>query len=259
LGYLGILFTCNIRQARVVRYDKPMQKPIPQTNETPHQAVLRLYAAADWRSRWHAIQHAAYYGQAAVPDLIAALAADSVVVRRAAAQSLALIGPVARLAAQPLLQLLFDTDPDARADAAQALARITPPLKFAVPLLVGRLAAEENRTAQRWLLRIVGNIGSAAHTALPAIYRGLEDQYLFADALYALRSIAPTDPTLLRLLHEQLSTPHAPFQSLAAETVGKLRLATPEWVAALEAGCGSANANTRHAAQHALRKIRRAS
>jgi HEAT repeat protein len=235
-----------------------MQERGQQINETPHQAVLRLYEAADWRSRWHAVQHAAYYGQAAVPDLIVALTADSVVVRRLAAQSLALIGPIAKLAAPPLLQLLFDADPDARADAARALVRITPPLKFAVPLLVGRLTAEENRTVQRWLLRIVGNIGSAAYTALPAIYRGLEDHSLFADALYALRSIAPADPTLLRLLHEQLSTPHAPFQSFAAETVGKLRLASPEWVAALEASCGSANANTRHAAQNALRKIRRA-
>jgi HEAT repeat protein len=236
-----------------------MQNQGQQTNETPQQAVLRLYESTDWRSRWHAVQHAAYYGQAAVPDLIVALGADSVVVRRLAAQSLALIGPTARHAAQPLLQLLFDADPDARADAARALVRITPPLKFAVPLLVGRLTAEENRTVQRWLLRIVGNIGSAAHSALPVIYRGLEDQHLFADVLYALRSIAPTDPTLLRILHEQLSTPHAPFQSLAAETVGKLRLTTPELVAALEAACGSANANTRHAAQNALRNIRRAS
>lgn len=104
------------------------------------------------------------------------------------------------------------------------------PLKTALPLLIGRLAAEENLAVQRCLIRTLGNIGPAAHPALALIYPKLEDPYFFRDALYY-----------------QLTTVDAPFRALAAETVGKLRLSSPEWISALTTATRSRDAQTRHA------------
>jgi hypothetical protein len=153
---------------------------------------------------------------------------------------------------------LFDGASEVRFDAAGALARITPPLKAALPLLLGRLAAEENHAVQRYLLRLLGNIGPTAQNALPLIYPKLDDSQLFPDALYALRSIAPNDPRLLHVLYDQVSTAQAPFRTLAVETAGKLRLRTPEWITALTIATGCSNAQTRHAARNALNKIQSA-
>jgi hypothetical protein len=150
---------------------------------------------------------------------------------------------------------LFDASTEVRFDAAWALTRIAPPLKGALPLLLGRLAAEENRAVQRGLMRLLGNVGPAAQRALPLIYPKLDDSYLFPDALYALQSIAPNDPRLLRVLYDQLSTVRAPFRALAAKTVGKLRLHTSDWIAVLTIASGCSDAQTRHAARNALKKI----
>jgi HEAT repeat protein len=226
--------------------------------ETPKQIIQRLYATPYSRTWWHAIDHLSWFGTTAVPALIEALTADSVPVRRAAAQALGRIGPRARQATRPLLDSLFDGTSDVRFDAAWALTRIAPPLKAALPLLLGRLAAEENRAVQRLLIRILGNIGPAAQSSLPLIYPKLDDSYLFPDALYALQSIAPKDPRLLRVLYDQVSTAQAPFRALAAETAGKLRLRTPEWITALTIATGCSDAQTRHAARNALNKIQSA-
>ena len=186
-----------------------MYTPDTHTTQTPEQIILRLYDAPYGRAWWHAIEHLSWFGTAAVPALMEALTADSVPVRRAAAQALGRIGPRARQAARLLLDSLFDATIDVRFDAAWALARITPPLKAALPLLLGRLAAEDNRAVQRGLMRILGNIGPAAQSALPLIHPKLDDPYLFPDAVYAIRSIAPKDARLLRVLYDQLSATQA--------------------------------------------------
>jgi len=223
--------------------------------ETPEQIIKHLYDVPYNRTWWQAINQLSWFGTMAVPALMEALTADSVPVRRAAAQALGRIGPDARQAARPLLDRLFDGTTDVRFDAAWALVRIAPPLKAALPLLLGRLAAEENRAVQCGLMRILGNIGPAAQGALHLIYPKLDDPYLFPDALYALQAIAPNDPRLLRVLYDQLSIAQAPFRALTAKAVGKLRLRTPEWIAALTIATGCRDAQTRHAARNALNKI----
>jgi HEAT repeat protein len=182
--------------------------------------------------------------------------ADSLSVRRAAAQALGRIGPAARSADRLLLETLFDGESGLRSDAAWALVRIAPPLKAALPLLIGRLTAEESRAVQQGLLRLLGNIGPTAQPALALIYSKCDDPALFPAALYALRSIAPDDPLLLRVLYEQLIGAQAPFRALAAETVGKLRLNSPRWIAALRTATGSSDAQVRHAARTALARMR---
>jgi HEAT repeat protein len=90
------------------------------------------------------------------------------------------------------------------------------------------------------------------------IYPRLAEPSLFPAALSALRAIAPGDPRLLQVLREQLSTADAPFRALAAETVGKLRLSTPAWIAELTRAAHCRNPQTRHAARTALGKIQAA-
>ena len=240
----------------MVRRHRACHSPESNTVETPQQIIARLADASEPRAQWHAIEHLAWWGRAAVPALTDALTADSAPVRRAAAQALGLIGPAARSAARLLLGMLFDGESDLRSDAAWALVRIAPPLKAALPLLIGRLAAEENRAVQKGLLRLLGNIGPTGQPALALIYPKCDDPALFPDALYALRSIAPDDPLLHRVLYEQLSGPQAPFRALAAEMVGKLRLNSPRWIAALMAATGSSNPQVRHAAYTELARMR---
>ena len=232
-----------------------MYPPDSRNLETPDQILSRLYDTPYSRVWWHAIEHLAWFGSASVPGLIEALRADSIPVRRAAAQALGRIGTAARPATRILLDCLFDSAHEVRSDAAWALVQIAPSLKGALLLLIGRLAAEENRAVQVHLLRILGNIGPAAQPALALIYPKLDDPYLFRDSLYALRSIDPNDAYFLRTLYQQLSTVDAPFRALAAEMVGKLCLNAPEWISALTTATRSRNAQTRHAARNALAKI----
>jgi hypothetical protein len=240
----------------MLRHHRACQSPESHTVETPQHIIARLATTAEPRARWHAIEHLAWWGRAAVPALSDALLADSVSVRRAAAQALGRIGPAARSADRRLLETLFDGERDLRSDAAWALVRIAPPLKAALPLLIGRLTAEESRVVQQGLLRLLGNIGPTAQPALALIYPKCDDPALFPAALYALRSIAPDDPLLLRVLYEQLIGAQAPFRALAAETVGKLRLNSPRWIAALRTATGSSDAQVRHAARTALARMR---
>lgn len=233
-----------------------MRQPSPQPAETPERLIARLYDAPFYRDWWHTVRHLIWHGAAAVPALTGALAAEPSAVRRAAAQALAGIGRVARPAARPLLDGLFAPEADVRADMALALARIAPPLKGAAPLLVGRLAAEEHLAVRGRLMAVVANVGPAARAAAPILAEALAAPRLFPAALLALRSIDPDDVWLLRAIAEQLTTPGAPFRALAAETVGRMRLAGPAWIAALEAACGSAEPATRHAARNALARIR---
>lgn len=231
--------------------------PTLQSGETPEQLISRLCDGPFSRAWWHAIEHLAWFGTAAVPALITALGSDSEPVRSAAAQALGRIGPKARQATRPLLNCLFDPAIDVRLNAASALDQIAPPLKAALPVLIGRLNAEENKTVQSRLLRVVGNIGPAAHPALALIYPRLNDPYFFPNAVYAIRSIDPEDAQLLRVVYEQLCTPQASFRALAAETAGKLRLRSPEWVNALVLASLSRDTQTRHAARNALCKIQK--
>lgn len=195
--------------------------------ETPKQIIESLTIAPHARSWWQAIGQLAWFGAAAIPALMEALAADSALVRHIAARALGQIGLPARPATHILLDRLFDADTEVRCAAAWALIQIRPPLRAALPLLIGRLAAEENRAVQRYIIYLLGSIGPAAQAARAHIYPAFDDPYLFPDALYALRSIAPDDAYLLQILADQLTTPGAPFRALAAETVGKLRLRGP--------------------------------
>jgi HEAT repeat protein len=226
--------------------------------ETPEQLLQQLYDAPYGRTWWHTVDHLVWHGAAAVPALTAALGAVPAPVRRAAAQSLGRIGVPARSAAPALVRCLFDPVHHVRGDAAHALAQIAPPLKSSVPLLVGRLATEDNLWVRRSLMRVLGNIGPSATAAVALLVPHLDDDDTFPDALYALRSIAPDHPRLRQILYERLTTPGAPGRALAAEAIGKLRLAGPEWLAALHAASGSADGATRHAASNALRKLRAA-
>lgn len=140
-------------------------------------------------------------------------------------------------------------------DAAWALARAAQPFKGALPRLIGRLAAEEDRATVRDLLRVLGQVGPAAHGALPWVQARLHDPRLFPAALLAWRTIRPHDPRLLDLLREQLVA-DAPLRALVAASVGKLRLDGPEWTTMLDALAIQADAHTRHVARQALRKIR---
>ncbi|NTU82943.1 MAG: hypothetical protein HGA45_26850 [Chloroflexales bacterium] len=234
-----------------------MQSQPASRDKTPVDLIARL-ADASPREWWQTVGHLAAHGVAAVPDLSAALSSPHRSVRQGVAQSLGRIGQGARSAAHALVQALFDADAGVRADAAWALVRVSAPLRWAVPIIAGRLAAEEASAVRRRRLRLAGHIGPPAQPMLGTILEDLADERLAADALVALCMIAPQDAMVHDVLMRSLQPPHTRRAALAAEAIGRMRLATPALRAALEVARGSSNRMARHAARVALLRLSRA-
>ncbi len=91
-------------------------------------------------------------------------------VRETAADALARIGEAA---IPDLVAALGDRDEDVRAEAARALAKMGPAAKAAVPALIVALG-DRHEAVRRNAARALGQIGPAAEPAIPALIRAMK-------------------------------------------------------------------------------------
>jgi HEAT repeat protein/lysophospholipase L1-like esterase len=144
----------------------------------------------------------------AVPGLIARLADLDERVRWRAADALGKIGPGTG-AVDALAKLVRDAAGPGRGLAAEALGRVGPEARSAVPDLIA--ATSDPRPDVRWrAIWALGRIGPAAAQAVPALRAALADADLRWRAAEALGRIGlpavAAAPDLIRLLHDPSST-----------------------------------------------------
>ena len=110
----------------------------------------------------------------AVPALITALKDRDTFVRRFSAQALGAIGPDAQSAVRPLTAALNDPKNEVRGAAVSALGKLGP---SGVETLID--VAGDNRkdgTVRRQAVHVLGDLGSAAHAAVPALTELLKEK-----------------------------------------------------------------------------------
>lgn len=133
-----------------------------------------------------------------VPELVAKLSDDDWAIRRKAVELLGEIGPPAGDAVPFLVDLLADRDPHIQSLAAKALPRISPcwcegnAVPKAIPGLIDKLAASDCNL-RRTAADVLGQLGEAAQSAVPALLRKLQDrnEYVRISAAIALDRIDP--------------------------------------------------------------------
>jgi HEAT repeat protein len=140
--------------------------------------------------------------KSAVPALINALKDRDTFVRRFSAQALGEIGLDAKSAVPALAKTLDDPKKSVQVAAANALAKLGP---SGVETLVGILRDDDkDAMARRQAIQSLGALGSAGHTAVPALTELLKEKTgknkkkavpndLRTDAATALGSLAKAD------------------------------------------------------------------
>jgi HEAT repeat protein len=182
-------------------------------------------------------------GPAALPDLIPLLAGENLQMCGGAAQAIHVIGPEAKEAVGPLLELLAKDEPFTRRAAIYALMGIGPEAKAAVPALTEALTHEDFHT-QYWACRALREIGPEAQSSVPVLLKllreGLPSNPRYAasvrrHAAQALGGIGPGIGTEARdALAEALKDPIDPVREDAAIALGKLGPFAKPAVPALE-------------------------
>jgi len=172
--------------------------------------VARLKSAAS-SERIKAIRAIGYFGPdgaSAAGELTAALKESSPQVRGAAAQALALIGrPAAEVAIPSLATALSDADAHVRCMAAIALEAMGPKAAPAVPQLIQTLNDPVNyvRSPAAAALGAIGAPGNdAVHALSERLLKGNEDGFVLASVAYALGDIGPAAHEALPALRQFL-------------------------------------------------------
>lgn len=194
-------------------------------------AVLPLTNALKDSDRWVVQEAAKALGEigpearVAIPALIELLADTHFLACRLASWALVRIGPAAVLA---LIDAVEDADPYVRSEAVWALAHLGPAANTALPALLKLLRSEESRAMWKverarpaddgleatapcfipvrrnrqhhfwiWVIRAIGNLGSAARDAVPDLLRILRQGTgtFQVVAMQALRRIEPLTET----------------------------------------------------------------
>lgn len=161
----------------------------------------------------------AAYADIAVPGLVHALDHEDKVVRYVAAFSLKRYGELAALAVPRLIALLSDDDLSVSSTAGECLACVG---AKAVPALTEALGSRE--LWQRvWSAKALGEIGSPARTAVPALLRLLDDPFsgVQSASATALGSILTAEESV-PILVTALGSPEEGVRGRAAEALGRL-------------------------------------
>ncbi len=139
----------EIRAARAgVEVEKPGQTPMINTTTQVMPSGVSLSFYRSWGVKETAVDALGRIGEAAVPQLIAALSDADPHVRAQAGRALARIGPPAKEAVPILTQRLDDPDEDVRQAAARALGQIGPAAADAVPALVSLIESTDGRATE---------------------------------------------------------------------------------------------------------------
>lgn len=194
-----------------------------------------------------------------VPGLVTALRAEDWRVRLDAAEDLGLIGAEARAAVPSLVEALHDPEGKVRVHAAEALARLDPAGGTDWQTVLRAGLKERAGSVRRAAAEALGNLGTDARAAVPALAEALTDpdlrvRWAVADALGQL---GPPARAAVPALVEALSDPELPIRIAALDALGWIgadaRSAVPLLLARLE----DADSNLRWAAAAALVRIDR--
>jgi hypothetical protein len=167
----GLLQSGWARKAeRTIASHGPSEEPGEAPTQMPEADVMRLLTdSKGWqnpagvKAALHALRT-----PAGVLGVIVALKDSDVDVRATAAQALGKIGPAAKKAVPDLLTALRDEDEDVRAAAAAALGKIGPVTKEVVPALTEALK-DPAYIVRANAVGALGRIGPAANAATPAL------------------------------------------------------------------------------------------
>ena len=174
------------------------------TGNTQIQQQIRKLKSQNDRLRYRAADTLAKIGERAVHPLAEALNDEDPIVDSLAAQALGKIGPNAKAAVPALLEGLYDEDKDpiVGSCAAEALGKIGP---HAVPALVEALN-NEHEDVRRHAARALGEIGPDAKAAVPVLLEVLndEDEDVCECAAEALGKIGPDAKAAVPILTEVL-------------------------------------------------------
>lgn len=132
------------------------------------------------------------YVELAVPRLIESLDNKAPLIRREAAATIGLVGPLAADAVPKLGEKLGDPDPVVRNEILSALAAIGPKSVAVLPAILKQLSDVEPPVRYSASYAI-GRIGPAAIAAVPLLEKNLaeRDEYLQAVSAWALVHVAP--------------------------------------------------------------------
>ncbi len=159
--------------------------------------------------------------KAAVPALIGALKDDQVCT--AAIEALSQIGPGAKTAARPLLELLKHKDPMIQGTAAWALGDVAADMEEAVPALIEVLKSESNRYSAAYAL---GRLGPRAKAAIPDLLALLksrtDDPIIRGGAAAALGAMGPEAKAAIPVLVQAVKEQEAGVQQHAALALVRL-------------------------------------
>jgi tRNA A-37 threonylcarbamoyl transferase component Bud32 len=233
--------------------------PEPHMPETAAPSPLALAAAEALRAVEGWPIPAADVGRGTadkenVQALIGALKDEDAGVRRSAAQALGECGPAGREATGPLIAALEDPDfwvGEAAADALRKITGTPEPQRerrnrsrepSGIPPAVQNLLAAMQDPKSRWMAVVaVGEMGSAAREAIPALIEALEDEDVAIrwDAAKALGKMGPAAagavPALAAVIHQQSD---AIVRQYAVAALGRIgppaKAAVPALIGALK-------------------------
>jgi HEAT repeat protein len=160
-------------------------------------------------------------GGPAIPALTEA------VVRRAnerAAEGLARLGTAAAEAAPALREALHDKDPEVRA-AAVALSGVDPKGPQTLPALIASLKDEGEAADRRSVIEALARMGPAARGAIPTLIERAshaEFDEVRKESLWALGQIDPTDAAVVPALVRALEDQEGEERLLAADILGQI-------------------------------------
>lgn len=207
-----------------------------------------------------AVDALAGYGADGAAPLVKALNDERL--RLPAVLGLRRLGPDARAAVEPLLQLLqSESHPEMRQEIYFALGAIGPGAQSAVDTLVAHLQSDDLRV-RYGATYVLGKIGPDAQRAVPALtanFENSDDARLKLASLWALLQIQPENRRLrlraLPLLVEALGDEAPLVRREAALALGRLGPAGRAAVQALQRALHDRDASVRDAVQEALQQI----
>jgi HEAT repeat protein len=162
------------------------------------EAIANQLASPDQMTRMHAVRALGSLGteaKAAIPMLVQAMQTTDPTTRHLAAMALAAIAD-AKTAVPPLIDTLKDKESSVRLAAVQALGRLGPLAKPAVPGLIEVLQKDREAVVVGAAIWAVGEIGEGARDAIPALQKIIkeEDEPLPKAATEAINKIEGKKP-----------------------------------------------------------------
>lgn len=222
-------------------------------------ALITLLADENFTVVANTIETLTSFGEPVVPALIDAL--NDPERRMAAVTILQRLGPKAKAAAVPLVEVVGTSDdPAFRQETGFALAAIGPAASGATDKLLMLLDDEDPQVVYSAVYAL-GNIGPAAKNAVPKLSENLrsDDDFLQLSCTWALLKIQPNNTEIVvksvPLLIEAISELQELGRIEAAIALGEIGAAAKSAIPALREAEGDPNPAVRNAASEALRKI----